>query len=68
MVKIIHLTDDGIEEGVIVLDDFTVEIVYSGIAEMLREAAHNKTTVAPSRSLRPEARQRRDKILTRVQR
>ncbi len=39
MVKVIHLADDGTEMAAIEVDDFTIEVIYSGIAEMLREAA-----------------------------
>ena len=39
MIKVIHLADDGTEMAAIEVDDFTIEVIYSGIAEMLREAA-----------------------------
>ena len=39
MVKVIHLADDGTEMATIEVDDFTIEVIYAGIAEMLREAA-----------------------------
>ena len=39
MVKVIHLADDGTEMAAIEVDDFTIEVIYAGIAEMLREAA-----------------------------
>lgn len=67
MVKIIHLADDGTEVVAIEVDDFTIEILYSGIAEMLRAA--DTSTVSPVESadtLPPEARQGRDRILTRI--
>ncbi len=32
MVKVIHLSDDGTEKAAVVLDDFTVEVIYSGIS------------------------------------
>ena len=38
MVKVIHLADDGTEKAAVEVDDFTIEVIYSGIAEMLREA------------------------------
>ena len=38
MVKIIHVADDGTEKAAVELDDFTVEVIYSGIADMLRDA------------------------------
>ena len=67
MIKVIHLGDDGTEMATIEVDDFTIEITYSGIAEMLREAAVSKAIVATgSGDLPPEARRRRQKILSRV--
>jgi hypothetical protein len=67
MVKIIHLADDGTEKAAVELDDFTVEVIYSGIADMLRDAATAQTAdVAPSFDLSREARQRREKVLTRI--
>ena len=67
MVKIIHVADDGSEQAAVVLDDFTVEVIYSGIADMLRdaetaEAAH----VVPALDLSRQERQRREKVLTRI--
>ncbi len=38
MVKIIQVADDGTEKAAVELDDFTVEVIYSGIADMLRDA------------------------------
>ena len=35
MIKVIHLGDDGTEMATIEVDDFTIEVIYSGIAEML---------------------------------
>jgi hypothetical protein len=67
MVKVIHLSDDGTEKAAVMLDDFTVEVVYSGIAAMLRDAATAQAAdVAPSFDLPREARQRREKLLTRI--
>jgi len=68
MVKVIRLADDGTEVAAVEVDDFTIEILYSGIAEMLRSAA---TPIARSAGpalgdLPREARQRREKILTRI--
>jgi hypothetical protein len=68
MVKVIHVADDGTEMAAIEVDDFTIEVIYSGIAEMLREAAASEP--APSVAacdLPREERQRRQKILTRIQ-
>jgi hypothetical protein len=67
MVKVIHLADDGTEKATVVLDDFTVEVIYAGIADMLRDAATAQLAdVDPSFELPREARQRREKLLTRI--
>jgi hypothetical protein len=68
MVKVIHLADDGTEVASIDLDDFTVEVIYSGIADLLRQAAAASRAqhVPPSLDLPPEARRRRSKILERI--
>ena len=67
MVKVIHLADDGTEMAAIEVDDFTIEVIYSGLADMLREAAASTAVpaIAPA-DLSREARLRRDKILTRL--
>jgi hypothetical protein len=39
MVKVTHLSDDGTEMASIELDDFTIEVIYAGLAAMLRDAA-----------------------------
>ena len=46
MVRVTQLADDGTETAAIEVDDFTIEVIYSGLAEMLREAA-----AAPPRRL-----------------
>jgi hypothetical protein len=68
MVKVIQVAADGTEMAAIEVDDFTIEVIYSGIAEMLRQAAaSNEETVAASGSDLPRAaRQRREKILSRI--
>jgi hypothetical protein len=67
MVKVIHVADDGTEMAAIEVDDFTIEVIYSGIADMLREAASAKQAqVLQPAELSRAARLRRDKILTRV--
>ena len=68
MVKVIHLADDGTEVASIELDDFTIEVIYSGIADLLREAAAAARAQAVPRSLDLplEARRRRSKILERI--
>ncbi len=42
MVKVIHLADDGTEMAAIEVDDFTIEVIYSGIAEMLRVGGRSR--------------------------
>jgi hypothetical protein len=66
MVKVIQLADDGTEMAAIEVDDFTIEVIYSGIAEMLRQAASQEPVAAPRGDLPPAARQRREKILSRI--
>ena len=66
MVKVIHFADDGTEMAAIEVDDFTIEVIYSGIAEMLRHAASNETRPAPGGELPAAARRRREKILSRI--
>ena len=67
MVKVIHVADDGTEVAAIEVDDFTIEVIYSGIAEMLRKAAASSEPVAaPGSELPRAARQRREKILSRI--
>ena len=65
MVKVMHVDDSGAEVATIELDDFTVKILYSGIAEKLEEAS---TEVRPSQQfeLSREERQRRARILHRI--
>ncbi len=69
MVRIIQFADDGTETASIEVEDFTIEVIYSGLAEMLRDAA----TTSPSASapasaceLSRAARQRRQRVLTRL--
>jgi hypothetical protein len=38
-VKLIHIANIGTETATVELDDYTVEVMYSGVADMLREAA-----------------------------
>ena len=67
MVKIIHVSDDGTEKAEVELDDFTVEVIYSGIADMLRDAATAQASgVVPTFDLSREERQRREKVLTKI--
>ncbi len=67
MVKVIHLADDGTETASIEVDDFTIEVIYSGLAEMLRDAAATHQRRAPAGFELPrEARQRRERVLSRI--
>ena len=68
MVRVIHLADDGTELAAIEVDDFTVEVVYAGLAEMLRDApAPRPPVAAPGGGELPrEARQRRQRVLSRI--
>jgi hypothetical protein len=67
MVKIIHVADDGTEKSAVELDDFTVEVIYSGIADMLRDAETAQAEhVVPAFDLSRQERQRREKVLTRI--
>jgi hypothetical protein len=67
MVKVIQVAADGTEMAAVEVDDFTIEVIYSGIAEMLRQAAaSNEATTAPGGELPREARLRREKILGRI--
>jgi hypothetical protein len=67
MVRVIHLADDGTEMAAIEVDDFTIEVIYAGIAEMLRHAAaSNGPAGGTAGDLPREERQRREKILSRI--
>ncbi len=66
MVKVIQLAADGRETAAIELDDFTIEVVYSGIGEMLRQAATSVGSAPAPAELPREARLRRERILRRV--
>jgi hypothetical protein len=70
VVRIVQLSDDGTELASIHLDDFTVEVIYAGIADMLRTAADGADpaldAATATSGLAPGARQRREKILTRL--
>jgi hypothetical protein len=65
MVKVIKIDDDGAETAVIVLDDFTIETVYQGIAVMLKDAMPGQSHASPN-GLSKGARLRRQRILTRI--
>ena len=67
MVKVIQVDDHGAETAVIELDDFTIETLYAGIFDLLRDAASNPQHPEPANELSREARLRRQRILTRIQ-
>ena len=66
MVKVIRIDDEGTEVAAIELDDFTVEIVYSGIATMLAAAASGSSDRAGPSRLTKGALQRQARILNRI--
>jgi hypothetical protein len=67
MVRVTQLADDGTELATVEVDDFTIEVIYSGLAEMLREAAAARPPVsAPACDLSSQARQRRQRVLSRI--
>ena len=67
MVRVIRIAEDGTEKESVEIDDFTIEVVYSGISDMLRDAAASKELgIAASLDLPREARHRREKVLTRI--
>jgi hypothetical protein len=67
MIRVIHLADDGTEVASIEVDDFTIEVVYSGLASLLHEAAAASPPVSmPSCELSRQALQRRQKVLSRL--
>jgi len=67
MFRVTRFDDDGTEVATVELDDFTIEVIYSGLAEMLHEAAAARPPVAaPSCAPSREARQRRERVLSRI--
>jgi len=66
MIRVTQVGEDGAEVAAIELDEFTVEILYSGIASLLRGAASVTSAVAPVGELSPQARQRRSRIMERL--
>jgi hypothetical protein len=67
MVRVTQLADDGTELAAVEVDDFTIEVIYAGLAEMLREAAATRPPVAtPPCDLPRQARQRRQRVLSRI--
>jgi hypothetical protein len=67
MIRVTRLAEDGTETAVVEIDDFTVEVLYSGIADLLRDAASSPPAVGTAASELPlQARQRRERILARI--
>jgi hypothetical protein len=67
MIRVSQLADDGTETAVVEIDDFTVEIVYSGIADLLRHAMASAPAVGvPVSELPLHARRRRERILNQI--
>jgi hypothetical protein len=67
MISVTRFDDRGTALATIELDDFTVEILYAGIAQLLHETAGATPGPTAHRDLTREARQRREKILARIQ-
>ncbi len=42
MIKVTQVADDGTETASIEVDDFTIEVLYAGLAEMLKGATHTR--------------------------
>jgi hypothetical protein len=67
MIKVTQVAEDGTETVSIEVDDFTIETIYAGLAEMLRKAAQAPAETMPASCELPrEARRRRERILTRI--
>jgi hypothetical protein len=67
MIKVTQVADDGTETASIEMDDFTIEVLYAGLAEMLKDATRTPAeTIPTSCELPREARRRRERILTRI--
>jgi hypothetical protein len=66
MVRITRFDDGGTQQAEITLDDFTIEILYSGIADLLQRASTIPADIAPAAPISNEARNRRSRILTRI--
>ena len=55
MIKVTQVADDGTETASIEVDDFTIEVLYAGLAEMLREAAETPGSMTTT-AVRPATR------------
>jgi len=65
MIRVTQVDEDGTERATVELDDFTVEILYSGIAIMLRRADCLAGPQPPAK-LSGDARARRARVLARL--
>jgi uncharacterized membrane protein len=67
MIKLTQVAEDGTETASIEVDEFTIETIYAGLAEMLRQAAQAPAETMPAACELPrEERRRRQRILTRI--
>ena len=66
MIRVTQIDASGNEQATVELDDFTVEILYSGIATMLQEAASAESRLEHRQTPSSAERQRRARILTRL--
>jgi hypothetical protein len=67
MIRLTQVADDGTELAAVEVEDFTIEVLYAGLADMLREAAAPGPSIpAPSCDLPRQARQRRQRVLSRI--
>jgi hypothetical protein len=66
MFRVTQVDESGAELAAVELDDFVIETVYAGIAALLRAAATSETPPSAPPDLSRAARQRREKILTRL--
>jgi hypothetical protein len=67
MVRVIHVADDGTELASIEVDDFTMEVIYAGLADRLRDAAVPCPPAdPPGGELSRQARRRRQRVLGRI--
>jgi hypothetical protein len=66
MFRVTQVDESGTELAAVELDDFVIETVYAGIATLLRDAAASEFQRSSPPELSRAARQRREKILTRL--
>jgi hypothetical protein len=66
MVRVTQVDASGNEQATVELDDFTVEILYSGIATLLEQATSAQSRAGQQSEPSSAERQRRARILTRL--